>query len=75
MREEAGFHKLFQKRRSSAQKLEINDRILPRKRNVSSHYEEGESPVEFVSTVEEHHCQIFHQGIDMVANCIRDRFQ
>ena len=75
VREEAGFHMLFQKRRASAQKLEINDPILTRKRNVSNHYGEGESPVEFVSTVEEHHRQIFHQAIDMIANCICDRFQ
>ena len=31
----------------------------PKKRKVLSHYEEGEAPVEFVSTVEEHYHQIF----------------
>ena len=51
MREEAGF---FEKGRASAQKLEIDNPKLPRKRKVPSHYEEGESLVEFVSTVEEH---------------------
>ena len=29
------------------------------KKIVSSHYEEGEAPVEFVSTVEEHYHQVF----------------
>ena len=30
-----------------------------KKGKVLSHYEEGEAPVEFVSTVEEHYRQIF----------------
>ena len=30
-----------------------------KKRNILSHYEKGEAPVEFVSTVEEHYHQIF----------------
>ena len=30
----------------------------PKKRNVLSYYEEGEAPVEFASTVEEHYHQI-----------------
>ena len=75
MREKAGFHMFFEKSGASAPKLEFDNPKLPRKRNVSSHYEEGESLVELGSTVEEYHRQIFYQAIDMVANCIRDRFQ
>ena len=40
-------------------KLEIDDPKLPKKRKVLIHYEEGEAPVEFVSTVEAHYNQIF----------------
>ena len=65
----------FEKVRASAQKVEVNDPKLPRKRKVSSRYEDGEAPGEFVSTVEEHYRQIFYQTIDVVTNCIRDRFQ
>ena len=72
MREEAGFHMFFEKVRASAQKLEVNDPKLPRKRKNPSRYEDGEAPAEFLSTVEEHYRQIF---FDMVTNCIRDRFQ
>ena len=75
MREEASFHIFFKKARASAQKLEVNDPKLPRKRKVPSRYEDGEAPAEFASTVEEHYRQIFYQTIDMVTNCIRDRFQ
>ena len=42
-----------------------------RKRKVSSHYEEEEAPVEFVSKVEE----FFYQAIEIVVNYIRNRFQ
>ena len=59
----------------SARKLEIDDPRLPRKRKVSNHYEEGETPVKFVSTFEEHSRQVLYQAIDMAVNCIRDRFQ
>ena len=75
MREEAGFHMFFEKVRTSRQKLEVNDPKLPKKRKVPSCYEHGEAPAEFVSTVEEHYRQIFYQTIDMVTNCIHDRFQ
>ena len=48
MRKEASFRMMFEK----------NDpRTL--KKNSSSHYEEGEAPVEFVSKVEGHYHQVF----------------
>ena len=75
MREEASFHMFFEKVRASAQKLKVNDPKLPRKRKGPSRYEDGEAPAEFVPTVEEHYRQIFYQTIDMVTNCIHDRFQ
>ena len=37
-------------------------------------YEDGEAPAEFASTIEEHHRQNFYQAIDIVVNCIRDKF-
>ena len=45
--------------RASKQKLEIDDPKRPKNRKVLSHCEEGEAPVEFVSTVEEHYHQVF----------------
>ena len=36
--------------------IEKDDPKLPRKGKVSSHYMEGEAPVEFVSNVEEYYC-------------------
>ena len=58
MREEAGFRMFFEKFRASKRKLEIDDPKPPKKGNVLSHYEKGEAPVEFASTVEEHYHQI-----------------
>ena len=75
MREDASFHMFFEKVRASAQKLEVNDPKLPRKRKVPSRYGDGLAPAEFVPTVEKHYRQIFYQAIDMVTNCICDRFQ
>ena len=61
MREEANFFMFFEKFRASKRKLEIDDPKPPKKRKVSSHSEEEETPVEFVSTVDtvqEHYHQI-----------------
>ena len=44
---------------------------LIKKRKVSSHYEERA----FVSKVQEYYRHFFYQAIDMVVNCIRNRFQ
>ena len=41
----------------------------------SSHYEEEEAPVEFLSKVEEYYLHFFNQAIEIVVNCIRNRFQ
>ena len=59
MREKASFCMFFEKFRASRWKQEIDEPKPPKKRKVLSHYEKGEAPVEFVSTVEEHYHQIF----------------
>ena len=56
---ESQFPYVFEKVRASKRKLEIDDPKLHKKIKVSSYYEKGEAPVEFVSTVEEHYHQIF----------------
>ena len=40
-----------------------------------SYYEEEEAPVEFASKVEEYYLHFFYQAIEIVVNCILDRFQ
>ena len=61
--------------KTSAERQEIDDPRLPRKRNVSNHYEEGQAPAEFVSAVQEQYHQVYIKQFDMVANSICDRFQ
>ena len=55
--------------------FEKDDPKLPRKRKILNHGEEEEAPVEFVSKVEENYLHFFYQAIEIVVNCIRDRFQ
>ena len=40
-----------------------------------SYYEEEEAPVEFVSKVEQYYLHFFYQTIQIVVNCILNRFQ
>ena len=75
MWEEASFRTFFEKVRASEQKLEMDRPKLPRSRKVSSHYEEGEAPAEFVYTGKECYRQGFYQAIDMAVNCICDKYQ
>ena len=55
--------------------FEKDDPKLPRKRNVSSHYEEEKAPVEFVYKVEEYYLHLFYQATEILVSCIRNRFQ
>ena len=57
MREEASFRMFFEKVKAPKRKLERDNLELPLERKISSHYEEGEAPVEFAFTVEEHYRQ------------------
>ena len=50
-----------------------NDPKLPRKRKVSSHYEEEKAPVEFVSRIEIYYL-FFYQANEMVVNYVCIRF-
>ena len=45
------------------------------KRNILNQQEEGESPVEFVSTVEETTVKFYIKEFDVVVNCIQERLQ
>ena len=47
----------FEKVKVSKWKLEIDNLELPSERKISNHFEEGEAPVEFTSSVEEHYRQ------------------
>ena len=40
-----------------------------------SYYEEEETPVEFVSKVEEFYLHFFYQAIEIVFKCIRNKLQ
>ena len=60
--EEASLCMFFEKVKASKWKLEINDLELPSERKISIHYEEGETPLEFASTVEEHCGQNFYSA-------------
>ena len=58
-----------------SQVFEKDDPKLPGKRQVLNYYEEEKAPVEFVSKVEKY-CQLFfYQTIEIVVNCIFNRFQ
>ena len=70
MREETSFCMFFEKVKASKPKLEIDDLELPSERKISGHYEEGEAPVELVSTAEEHYHQNFYSAeILLWKNC------
>ena len=52
----------FEKAKAPKRKLKIDDPELPQERKISSHYEEGETRVESVSTAEEHYRQNFYSA-------------
>ena len=52
----------FEKAKAPKRKLKIDGPELPQERKISSHYEEGETRVESVSTAEEHYRQNFYSA-------------
>lgn len=57
-----------------AKDLEVDDPKLPRRRKRPKRYESGLAEAEFPTSVEGYYRKIYFEAIDLVTNCIKDRF-
>lgn len=55
--------------------MQVNEPALPRRRKVPRRFEEGrEDTHSYPSTPEDHYRKIYFEAIDLIVNCITDRF-
>ena len=56
------------------QKLNFGEPTLPRKRKAPKRFEVGIGEAEFHVNVEEHYRAIYYEALDLIIQCIDDRF-
>ena len=81
MRNEADFNLLFQTLRKKASDLDLEDAMLPRKKNPPNYsrlhllddHRDQADPF-YPSSIEEHFWVVYYQVIDSITRAIKDRF-
>ena len=68
-------YKLFWKKVTTlADKLEVSEPALPRRRKVPKRLDDGTAEHEYPATTEDHFRQIYYEALDLIISCITDRF-
>lgn len=75
MRSSEAFDQFFQVVNLSRSELEVDPPQLPRKRKAPSRFEIGSGSPSFSNTVEDHYRAIFFEGLDLVINSVKHRFE
>ena len=75
IRSDDHFQIFWEKTSSHAQTLHVSDPHLPRQRKVPKRYETGRAEAEFPTSPYSHYRQIYYEGLDLIINCIKDRFE
>ena len=57
-----------------AEKLEVSEPALPRRREVPKRLDDGTAAHEYPATAEDHFRQIYYEALDLIISCITDRF-
>ena len=57
-----------------AKELDVDDPQLPRRRKLPRRLDDGLSAGAFPSTPKEHFRQVYFEALDLIVNCIQDRF-
>ena len=77
LRTDDKFHLFWQKCILGANRMQVNDHepTLPRRRKVPRRFEEGRGDsYSYSSKPEDHYRQIYFEAVDLIVNCITERF-
>ncbi len=74
IRNDTSFDLFWTKVNSFATSKNISEPELPRQRKVPKRYEEGISTGYFPESPKEYYKQLFFEAVDLIVNCIKDRF-
>jgi len=58
----------------NAKELDVDDPQLPRRRKLPHRFDDGLSPGDFPSTPKTYFKQVYFEALDLIINCIQDRF-
>jgi hypothetical protein len=59
---------------ASADEINVDEPVLPRKKRAPSRYEDGNAPPEFHSSPRDMYRQVYYEAIDLLVQTIEDRF-
>ena len=74
IRNDTSFHLFWLKTTKIANELGVEEPQPPHQCKTSSRFETGNAPPEFPSTAEDHYRRIYFEVLDLVLQCIKDRF-
>ncbi len=74
LRNDSSFHLYWSKISKIAADLDVGEPQLPRRRRVPWRYDEGTSEGDYHSDPKAHYRQIYYEAIDLIVNCIENRF-
>lgn len=74
LRSEDKFDLFWEKLQLLTKDLDIGEPQLPRRRKTPRRYEIGSAEGEFAASPKTHYRQIYYEGLDLIVNCIKNRF-
>ena len=74
LRSDDNFLLFWTKVKKMASDLEVNNPVLPRQRKRPRRYEDGSAEGAFPDKVEDLYRVVYFEAIDLIVNCIKDRF-
>ena len=74
MRDEALFSNYWKSITAKAKEMDVSEPGLPRGRKRPRRYEDGEASAEFHSTPEEYYRVYYYEVLDLMIQCLTDRF-
>lgn len=74
IRSDSKFKLFWQRICIEAEKFDISQPCLPRRRKVPRRFEDGEAEGYFAATAEDHYRSIYFEALDLITAFISDRF-
>jgi len=74
LQSEGNFNLFWEKLQLVTNDLDIGEPQLPCHRKRTRQYETGSAECEFAVSPKDHYRQIYYEGLDLIVNCIRNRF-
>lgn len=75
LRSDENFQLFWENLLLSSKSLDLPEPSLPRKRKMPKRFESGQVEASFHTSPDQYFKQIYYEGLDLVINCVKDRFE